>query len=159
MEDQLLEKQLLEAINHIKNVSKKRVTADCLLSHLKKIGATNWDQESINDMLCISQCRSAINDNIAGNEENSTNHDDIDVRMLPVISDPENSYSISTTPLAVPHTTTPSLNLEKLPLTQIAKPTLSTSNTDFNISLQQLENKLFGKMMAINPILWMKYII
>ena len=46
-------------------------------------------------MLCISQCKGAIDDNIAGNEEDSTNHDDIDVRMLPVISDPENSYSIS----------------------------------------------------------------
>ena len=76
-------------------MSKKRVTADCLVSHLKKIVATNWDQESINDMLCISQCKGAIDDNIAGNEEDSTNHDDIDVRMLPVISDPENSYSIS----------------------------------------------------------------
>ena len=69
MEDQLLEKQLLEAINHVKNVSKKRVTADRLLSHLKKIGTTNWDQESINDMLCILQCKGAIDDNIAGNEE------------------------------------------------------------------------------------------
>ena len=55
MEDQLLEKQLLEAINHIKSVSQNRVTADPLLSHLRKIGATNWDQESINDMLCVLQ--------------------------------------------------------------------------------------------------------
>ena len=55
MKDQLLEKQLLEAIHHIKNVSKKRVTADRLLSHLKKIGAENWDQESNNDILYILQ--------------------------------------------------------------------------------------------------------
>ena len=100
-------------------------------------------------MLCILQCKRAIDGNIAGNEEDLTNHDDTDIHILPVISDPENSYSISTAPLAVPHTTTPLLNLEKLPLTQIATPKLSTSNSDFNTPLQQLENKLCGKMMAI----------
>ena len=149
MEDHLLEKQLPQAINHMKNMSKKGVTADGLLSHLKKIGATNWDQESTNEMICILQCKGAIDDNLEGNEEDATNHDDIDIRILPVISDSGNSYSISSAPLAVPHTTTPSLNLEKLPLTQIATPTLSTSSSDFNTSLQQLQNKLCGKMMGI----------
>ena len=95
MEDQLLERQLLEAINHIKNVSKKRVTADRVLSYRKKIGATNWDQESINDMLCILQCKETIDDNftLVGNEENSTNQGDIDTSISPVISNSENSYS------------------------------------------------------------------
>ena len=153
MEDQLLEKQLLEAVNHVKNVSKKRVTADRLLSHLKKTGTTNWDQESINDMLCILQCKGTIDGIIAENEEDPTNHDNIDIHRSPVISEPENSYSISTARLAVPHITTPSLNLEKFPLTQIATPTLSTSNSDFNNSLQQLENKLCGKMMAVKSYL------
>ena len=55
MKDQPLEKQLLEAINHIKNASKKRVMADRLLSHFKKIGAKNWDQELNNYMLSILQ--------------------------------------------------------------------------------------------------------
>ena len=54
-----------------------------------------------------------IDDNIAGNEEDSTNHDDIDIHILPVISDPENSYSISTAPLAVPYTTTPFIKFGK----------------------------------------------
>ena len=60
MADQLLEKQLLEAINHIKNVSKKRVTADRLLNHRKKIGAKNWDQESINGRFYILQCKKVL---------------------------------------------------------------------------------------------------
>ena len=64
-----------------------------------------------------------IDDNIAGNEENSTNHDNIDIHISRVISEPENSHSISTAPLAVPHITNRSLNLEKFPLTQIATPT------------------------------------
>lgn len=58
MEDQLLEKQLLKSINHIKNVSKKRVKADLLISHLKNIGAIDWDQElDFNNILCIVQCK------------------------------------------------------------------------------------------------------
>ena len=38
MEGQLLKKQLLEAISHIKNVSKQRVMEDRVPNHLKKIG-------------------------------------------------------------------------------------------------------------------------
>ena len=94
-----------------------------------------------------------IDDNIAGNEEDSTNHDDIDTHILLAIFDPENSYYISTTSLAAPNTTTTSLNLKKLTLTQIATETLSTSNSDFNTSLKQLEYKLCGKMMAIKSCL------
>ena len=104
-------------------------------------------------MMCILHYKCAIDDNLAGNEEDSINHDNIDIRTLPVISDSENSYSISSAPLAVPHTTTPSLNQKKLSVTQVATPTLSTSSSDFNTSLQQLENKFCGKMMAIKSYL------
>ena len=84
MEDKLLKKQLPEALNDIKNVNKKRATVDRLLSHLKKMSVTNWDQESINDMTCILQCKCVINDNLARNEEVSTNYDDIArIRILP----------------------------------------------------------------------------
>ena len=62
-------------------------------------------------MLCILKCKGAINDNTAENEEDSTNHDNIDIQISSVISEPENLYSISAAPLAVPHTTTSSLNL------------------------------------------------
>ena len=106
-----------------------------------------------NDMMCILHYKGAIDDNLAGNEEDSINRDDIDICILPVISDSENSYSVSSAPLAVPHTMTPSLNLKKLSVTQVAMPTLSTSSSDFNTSLQQLENKLCGKMMSIKSYL------
>ena len=136
MENQLLEKQLLEAINHFKNVSKKRIKA---VTYLKKTVSTNWDQELINGMLCILQRKISIVENfvLKENEEDLTNHEDIDTGISPVISDSKNPYSISSAPLAVHHLTTPSLNLEKLPLTQIATPTLSASSSDFSTSLQQ----------------------
>ena len=62
-------------------MSKKRVTADRFLSHVKKIGATNWCQESINDILCTLQYKGSIDDNIKlpENEEDLTNHEDIDL--------------------------------------------------------------------------------
>ena len=60
MEDQLLRIHFLEAINLIKNVSKKRVTADHLLLHLKEIVVTNWDRDSVDDTMCILQCKGAI---------------------------------------------------------------------------------------------------
>ena len=86
-------------------------------------------------MMCTLHCKGAIDGKLTRNEEDLTNHDDVDIHILPVSSDSENSYFISTAPSAVPHTTTPSLNLEKLLLTQIAKPTLSASSSDFNTSL------------------------
>ena len=46
-------------------------------------------------MLCILQCKRAIDDNIAGNEEDLTNHDDTDIHILPIISDPENSFYLN----------------------------------------------------------------
>ena len=53
MEDQLLEKQQLRAINLIKNVSKRRVTADHLPGHLKNrcIGTKG----SINDVFTLAE--------------------------------------------------------------------------------------------------------
>ena len=84
MEDQLLEKQLHGAIIRIKNVRKERMTADRLLSHLNKIGASSWCQESINDMGTLQ--RKGVEDLISLK--------DIDMRISPVISDTENSYSI-----------------------------------------------------------------
>ena len=42
-------------------------------------------------MLCILQCKCAVDDNstLAGNEEELTNHADIDIRISCVISDSE----------------------------------------------------------------------
>ena len=83
--------------SYIKNINKTRVTTDRLQSHLKKIGATNGDQESINDMLCILQCKGAIDDNLtlAKNKEDLTHHEGIDIRISHVISNYEKSYCIS----------------------------------------------------------------
>ena len=70
-------------------------------------------------MLCILQSKDTIDDNfmLTGNEEDSTDYEYIDIRISPVISESEHSYSISSAPLAAHQTMNPSLKLEKLPLT------------------------------------------
>ena len=118
MEGQLLKKQLLEAISHIKNVSQQRVMEDRVPNHLKKIGSKNWNQESINDMLCILYYKGFIDDNftLAKSKTESNNHGDVVIRISHVIYDSENLYSISRSRLAVSHTMTTLLNLEKFTL-------------------------------------------
>ena len=51
-------------------------------------------------MLSLLRCKGTIDDDnltLAGNEEDSTNHEDIDVCISLVISDSETLYSISST--------------------------------------------------------------
>ena len=48
-----MEKLLLEAINHIKNVSKKKATTESLLTYINKSLAKNCNEATIQDFLCI----------------------------------------------------------------------------------------------------------
>ena len=40
-----METQILAAISHIKNISKKRPTNERILSYLNKTGSTYWDKK------------------------------------------------------------------------------------------------------------------
>ena len=42
-----MDTQMLEAIDHIRNVSKKKVTIDRIVTYLINAGASNWDKESV----------------------------------------------------------------------------------------------------------------
>ena len=46
-----MENQILEAINHIKNISKKKITIDRIVAQLDNSAAANWDLESIKSCL------------------------------------------------------------------------------------------------------------
>ena len=45
-------------------------------------------------MTCTLHCKGAIDGKLTRNEEDLTNHDDVDIHILPVSSDSENSYFI-----------------------------------------------------------------
>ena len=42
-----MDTQMLEAINYIRNVSKKKVTIDRVATYLNSAGASNWEKESV----------------------------------------------------------------------------------------------------------------
>ena len=44
---------LLEAITHVKNISKKKPTVKRLLAHINSLGAINWDDPVVEETLCI----------------------------------------------------------------------------------------------------------
>ena len=45
------ENQIVEAINYIKKISKKKLSIDRLLAHINNTTANNWDREFVEDTL------------------------------------------------------------------------------------------------------------
>ena len=58
-----MESQILSAISHIKNISKKRPTNGRILSYLNKKGATNWDENTVKEVLCSLRAKNSLNSN------------------------------------------------------------------------------------------------
>ena len=54
---------MLEAINYIRNVSKKKVTIDRIVTNLNNAGASNWDEVSAEANLKEMQTKGIINEN------------------------------------------------------------------------------------------------
>ena len=42
-----MDTQILEEINYIRNISKKKVTIDKIVTYLINAGASNWNKESV----------------------------------------------------------------------------------------------------------------
>ena len=57
-------KLLLEAINHIKNISKKKSTTKGLLNCINKSQATNFDEAAEEDTTCILLIKNLIVENL-----------------------------------------------------------------------------------------------
>ena len=58
-----MENQILEAISHIKNLSKKSPTAEKFLSHISKTSASNIDLTFVNETIKQLIAKNKINDN------------------------------------------------------------------------------------------------
>ena len=56
-----MENLLLEAITHVKNISKKKPTVKRLLAHINSLGANNWDESVVEETLCILRAKGIIN--------------------------------------------------------------------------------------------------
>ena len=58
-----MDTQMLEAISYIRNVSKKKVTIDKIVTYLNNAGASNWDKESVEANLKEMETKGTINEN------------------------------------------------------------------------------------------------
>ena len=58
-----MDTQMLELINYIRNVTKKKVTIDKIVTYLNKAGASNWNKESIEANLKEMETKGIINEN------------------------------------------------------------------------------------------------
>ena len=58
-----MENQVLEAIFHIKNVSKESPTAEKILNHISKTSASNIDLKFVNETIKQLIAKNEINDN------------------------------------------------------------------------------------------------
>ena len=56
-----MENLLLEAITHVKNISKKKPTVKQLLAHINSLGANNWDESVVEETLWILRAKGIIN--------------------------------------------------------------------------------------------------
>ena len=59
-----MEKILLEAITHVKSVTKKKPTAERLQTYINKSSATICDEATIQDTLCILRTKNLIDENL-----------------------------------------------------------------------------------------------
>ena len=66
-----MESQILSVIPHIKIISKKRPSNERILSYLNKKRATNWDEKTVDEVLCSLRAKYLLNSNdIAESEVN-----------------------------------------------------------------------------------------
>ena len=84
---------LLEAITHVKNISKKKPTVKRLLAHINSLGENNWDEQAVEETLCILRTKGIINENYKILTTNDTNTLLIDDKLLetPLVSSTDDS--------------------------------------------------------------------
>ena len=133
-----MENLLLEAITHVKNISKKKRTVKRLLVHINSLGANNWGESVVEETLCNMCTKRIINENCKILTTNDTNTLQSDDKLLETslvsstdntITDPnllsfqESQFSTfnSTALVFIPH-------LHQLPQLHIPKKTLTITN-------------------------------
>ena len=80
----MVQPTLLEAITHVKNISKKKPTVKRLLAHINSLGANNWDESVVEETLCILHTKGIINENYKILTTNDTS--DHELLQTPLVS-------------------------------------------------------------------------
>ena len=58
-----MDTQMVEAINYVRNVSKKKVAIDKIVTYFNNAGSSNWDKESLEANLKKMQTKGVVNEN------------------------------------------------------------------------------------------------
>ena len=133
-----MENILLEAITHVKNISKKKRTVKRLLAHINSLGANNWGESVDEETLCNMCTKGIINENykiLTTNDTNTLQSDDelLETSLVSstdnTITDP-NLLSFQQSPFSTSNSTALVfiLHLHQLLQPHIPKKTLTITN-------------------------------
>ena len=144
---------ILEAIQYISKISKKKVTEDSISSYLNNKGAHNIDNKSVIEILkqlhgkgLINQLYKPIYTAITSKAPHSTTSQS-------VISPIAENHVHDTSDNDIMNKPIPSINrsLPATPMAEINTPprVFTTGNSSLNAKFESLESKLYGEIIAI----------
>ena len=150
---------MLEVINYIRNVNKKKVTIDRIVTYLNNAGASNWDKESVEGNLKEMQTKGIINENCkplitlsSDSLDFSIIIQDDDVCITPLVDCDVISATtnpVIPTPISDPTIATPNIGSFVTPCTLQPFHSNSVISSSFSSQLDSLEAKLCDKIMAM----------
>ena len=134
-----MENLLLEAITHVKNISKKSPTVKRLLAYINGLGVNNWDESVVGETLCILRTKGIINQNYKILMTNDTNTLPSDGELLetPLVSSADdtppdpNLLLFQELPFSVSNSTAPTIHsavISGTPTSNSKKKTLFITN-------------------------------
>ena len=149
--------QMLEAINYIRNVSKKKVTIDKIAFFLNNAGESNWDKELVEANLREKQRKGIINENYKPLITLSSDSHDVSIIQDDICITPQvdcdviraTTNPVISTHIPDPTVATPNIGSFVSPCTPQLFHSNSVISTSFSLELDSLETKLFDKIMTM----------
>ena len=144
---------ILEAIQYISKISKKKVTEDSISTYLNNKGAHNIDNKSIIEILKQLQGKGLINQLYRPIDTAVTSKAPHSTTSQSVISPLAENHVHDTSDNDIINKPIPSIN-RSLPATPMAginttPRVLTTGNSSLNAKFESLESKLYGEIIAI----------
>ena len=155
-----MENLSLEAINYVKNISKKKPTVKRLLAHINRLGANNWGELVVEETLYNMRTKGIINENykiLSANDTNTLPSDD-ELLETPLVSstydpltDPnlllfqESQFPISTS-------TTPTIHPAVSSVTPTSHSKENSNHNKHDLKDEQTE-QLSAELKAFKPFI------
>ena len=142
-----MENQIVEAINYIKKISKKKTLINRLLAHINNTTANNWDKEFVEDTLYKLRVKGVIDEHfkilLADNTIISASNETAPLLGHPLTSMPAKSASIQT------HTTPVSPISSEKPADFIVNDTKDEQIYNLNAEVKALKSFIVEQLYVI----------